>query len=83
MAKKIEITKSDGTKDEYRSTIMTGYHLHQGSNGVCVTKKPLFRQEEVVKCYPSTSVKRTDEQRCLPCEAINPTQRKTNFWNNT
>ena len=73
MAKKITITHSDGSQTNYKSNLIRGYHLKRGTDGVCVTEKRLFKPERVVACYRNAAA---NEERCLPCEAINPTQRR-------
>ena len=74
MAKRIEIQKADGSKDVYNSGLLRGYHKHEGSDGVCITSKPLFGKETVVQCYPKAQVTNSREERCGVCETINPTQ---------
>ena len=73
MARKIKITHSDGSETNYESTLTRGYHLKRGTDGVCVTEKRLFRKERIVACYRNADA---SEERCLPCEAINPIQRR-------
>jgi hypothetical protein len=75
MAKSVTIALSNGSTIEYKSTLFTGYHLHRAMDGVCVTKKQLFRSEEVVACFKYQKVRGLAEDRCGICETVNPTQR--------
>jgi len=72
MAKKITINHPDGSQTDYQSTILRGYHLKKGKDGVCVTEKRLFEREKLVECYRNVDA---EVERCEPCEIFNPTQR--------
>lgn len=74
MAKRIEVHRTDGKVDVYQSTIFTGYHKHEASDGICITKKTLFGGEELVTCYRKHGVKSVSQERCGFCEDVNPTQ---------
>jgi hypothetical protein len=76
MATKIEIELSNGQQDVFKANLFKVYHLHHGSDGVCVTEKKLFQKEKLVRCYPTSSVRQTAEERCPFCEGLNPTQKK-------
>lgn len=75
MAKSIKVETSDGITHEYNSSLLRGYHLHQASNGICITEKPLLGKEQVVACYLQADVQNANQVRCIPCEKVNPTQR--------
>lgn len=71
MARKITVTDSDGSETTYESTLTRGYHARKSDDGVCITEKRLFQGERVVACHRNATAK---EERCRPCEVINPTQ---------
>ena len=87
MATRIEIQKSDGSKDVYESTPLSGYHIRETDRGPCVVKREFnaipdmiskreLTKETPVRCYSGSPVSSTQE-RCDVCAKVNPTQRET------
>jgi hypothetical protein len=75
MAKRIEVSLTDGSKHVYESDIFTGYRRRDSQDGFCITKQSLFGDERAVACYRTSQVVKTEQERCGICEEINPTQR--------
>jgi hypothetical protein len=74
MSKAIAITLPDGSKLEFTSTILKGYHIHYEDDKICITKKELFKSEEAIICVPIGDTV-IENSRCTFCETLNPTQR--------
>jgi hypothetical protein len=73
MAKRIEVPLQNGDVDVYPSNLIEGYHKHENDKSVCISKKTLFG-EEIVRCYSKNAIGQVKEERCKPCEKLNPTQ---------
>jgi hypothetical protein len=78
VSKKVIVTDCRGQSHAYNSTLLKGYHAVTASDGMCVVEKRLFSKPAVVACYPSKcrkGVVHVETTECVPCKALNPTQR--------